>query len=154
MSTTLEDNKRVTLSLVSWTKCRKNPCTLTMKNILKKLCAQPWLRNSCHVIVVWMSRRTNLFTIQDTTVASADANENEMNNIITTYQSYERQWTESQEWNDSDLRAASTTMTAKERYVYLCTLYMNSQALEPHSIWNHISFLTCTATKATWTMKS
>ena len=77
MSTTVEDNKRATLSLVSWTKCCKNPCTLTMKNILKKLCAQPWLRNSCHMIVARMSGQTNLFTIQDTTVASADANENE-----------------------------------------------------------------------------
>ena len=61
---------------------------------------------------------------------------------------------ESKERNDSDHRIASIAMTAKGRYVYLCAHYMNSQALEPHSIRNHILFLICTAEKAIWTINN
>ena len=54
---------------------------------------------------------------------------------------------ELKERNDSDYRIASIAMTTKERYVYLCAHYINSQAQEPRSVRNHISFLTCTAEK-------
>ena len=75
-NTTVEDDKRATLSLVSWAKCCKNQCILTMETILKKLCAQQWLRDSRHEIVARMGERTYLFTLEDTTVMNTDANAN------------------------------------------------------------------------------